>query len=85
MNLSNLVISAIRTYTPLLVGYVLTLVAQARHIVIDSNSEASLVALTVAVLTAAYWTLVRLLERRWPKLGVLLGIPAQPKYTKPQP
>lgn len=33
------------------------------------------------VLAAAYYLLVRLLERRWPAAGVLLGVPRAPVYA----
>lgn len=81
--LSNLVVSLIRTWTPLLVGYLLTVLAETLHVVIDPSSEPGLVALCVAVLSAAYYALVRLLERWKPSLGVLLGVPAKPIYHKP--
>jgi hypothetical protein len=33
-----------------------------------------------ALLTAAYYLIVRLLESRWPALGWLLGAPKTPTY-----
>jgi hypothetical protein len=79
--LSNYVISAIRTYVPLGVGVLLTWLASRLHVVIDPSSQAGLVALCVAVLSATYYALARLLEHRWPMLGVLLGVPAKPAYA----
>lgn len=81
MNLSSLVISGIRTGVPIAVGYVLTLLAQSLHIVVDSNSEGQLVGLCVAVLSGAWYALARLLEKKWPNAGWLLGVPDQPSYT----
>lgn len=81
--ISNTVISLIRTYVPILVGLLLTWLASSLHVVIDPSSQAGLVALCVAVLSAGYYTLVRLLERKWPQVGVLLGVPSKPQYTPP--
>lgn len=80
MNLSPFVISQIRTYVPMGVGASLTWLAATLHIVIDPSSESALVTLTGAVLSAAYYLLVRLLEKWQPKLGVFLGVPAKPAY-----
>lgn len=78
--LNNYVISLIRTVSPILVGTLLAWAASSLHVVIGPSSQAGLVALCVAVLSAAYYALVRLLERKWPSLGVLLGVPAKPVY-----
>lgn len=83
MNLSSLVISLIRQYVPVAVGVVLTWIAVSLKIVIDPSTGPALIALTTAILTAAYYLLVRLLERKWPVFGILLGVPAQPAYVKP--
>lgn len=78
--LSNFVISQIRTYVPVLVGALLTWLASSLHVVIEPSSQAGLVALCVALLSAGYYALVRLLEHWRPSLGVLLGVPARPVY-----
>lgn len=81
--ISNFVTSLIRTYVPIGVGFVLTWVASSLRIVVDPSSQAGLVALCVAVLSAGYYFLARVLERKFPALGVLLGAAAKPVYTKP--
>lgn len=81
--LSNYVISAIRTYVPIAAGLLLTWLASSLKIVIDPGSQAGLVALCVAALSTGYYALARLLEGKFPKLGVLLGVPARPTYTAP--
>lgn len=80
--LSNLAVSAIRTYVPIGVGLLLTWLASSLHIVIDPSSQAGLVALCAALLSAGYWSLVRLIERLVPAAGVFLGVPAAPSYSK---
>lgn len=85
MNLSNYAISSIRTYVPIGIGLLLTWLASSLHLVIDPSSQAGLVALCVAVLTAAYWTLVRLIEKRFPQAGIFLGVAARPLYLPAKP
>lgn len=82
--LSNYVVSLIRTGVPILVGALLAWLASSLHVVIGPSSQAGLVSLCVAVLSAGYYALVRLLERWKPSLGVLLGVPAKPVYSKPK-
>lgn len=79
--MGNLVPSLIRTYVPIIVGtfisWLITL-----GVTLDVDTEAGLVAALTAILIAVYYTVVRLLEKKWPALSVLLGssqIPAQ--YT----
>jgi len=81
--LSNFVVSLIRTWTPIGVGLALTWLASTLHVVIAPSSQAGLVALCVAVLSAGYYLLARLLERQFPWLGALLGATAKPSYSKP--
>jgi hypothetical protein len=83
MNLSSTVIGLIRTWVPIGVGALLTWLAVTLKIVVDPASEAALVTLCVAVLSAGYYLLVRLLEKVAPWTGILLGVPAQPAYAKP--
>lgn len=71
--LSKIVISAIGKYVPVAVGFLLTWLAATLHIVVTPSSEAALAALCVAVLTAAFYALVKLVERVWPWTAVLIG------------
>lgn len=80
--LTNFVIAQIRTYVPIAVGAALAWLASTLHIVIDPASQTGLVVLAVAVLSAAYYALAKVLERWQPWLGVLLGVPAAASYAK---
>jgi len=77
--MSDTLVSLIRTYVPVVVGafvsWLLTL-----GIEIDAAAQTGLVTGLTAVVTAAYYTIVRLLEKRWPWFGVLLGTTKQPTY-----
>ena len=81
--LSNFVISLIRTYVPIGVGALLAWLASTLGVVIDPSSQPGLVILAVGVLSAAYYWLARLLEKKFPFLGFLLGAQAKPSYSKP--
>lgn len=81
--MSATIVSLIRTYVPIGVGafiaWLLTLGIQ-----LDPEAEAGLVVGLTGVVIAAYYGAVRWLEKRWPWIGVLLGVPAEPAYdTRP--
>ena len=79
--MSNLIESLIRTYVPLAVGALASyLVVKYGIVVPEDITLAATVALTGAI-QAAYYGAVRLLERRWPAAGVLLGKASQPDYN----
>lgn len=79
MSLTPWVISRIRTFVPVIVGVVVVWLEQQLHAEID---EASVAAAAVGIVTAVYYELVRRLERRWPRLGWLLGYPSPPVYVR---
>ncbi|NIL44107.1 hypothetical protein HCB17_25585 [Salinispora arenicola] len=73
-------ISLIRTAVPAAVGALLAWLAAEAGIVLDAESGTALTAGVVALAMAGYYALVRVAEARWPRLGILLGTPAPPKY-----
>lgn len=70
-------ISIIRTYVPIGVGALATFLARTLDVEIDTAATATAV---TAVASAVWYGLVRLLEKRWPQFGWLLGAPKQPSY-----
>lgn len=76
--MSDAIVSIIRTVVPAIVG---TIVAQALKAGIDIDGTAVSSALT-PVAIGGYYALVRWAETRWPKAGMLLGVPRPPSYTK---
>lgn len=80
--MTNTVLSLIRTYVPVGVG---ALVAWLVTLGIELSDDArnGLVVFLTGLAIAAYYTIVRLLEKRWPKIGVLLGAAKQPEYVTP--
>jgi hypothetical protein len=75
--MNDVIISYIRTGVPLLVGALISW-----GVLPASATDQAAVAIT-AVVTAAYYGLVRLLETRWPSFGWFLGKPKAPTYTPP--
>lgn len=82
----NLGTSLVRTGAPMVVAWLLSLPIAPivlSGIGVDTERATQILAPLVAFgMSFAYYALVRLLERRWPKLGVLLGVPAKPTYQK---
>lgn len=80
--IQNQIISYARTAVMLGVGYLLTFLAAHFHIVISEHTHALIASLAAFVVAFVYYVVVRALEARWPKLGVLLGVPAKPHYPE---
>ncbi len=73
---SDTIVSFIRTYVPIIVG---TLATWLLTLGVEIDSSA-LTGVLVSVVTAVYYGVARLLERKYPKFGWLLGRPAEPAY-----
>ncbi len=81
--LSDTVISLIRTWVPVVIGAVLTFLATKLGIVVDEDSKTNAILAATAVVTSAYYAVVRLLEKKFPWAGLLLGSRRAPAYTPP--
>jgi hypothetical protein len=82
MNVRDYPASLLRTVVPIAVGVALDWVARKTGVVVATDSVAPVVA---ALAASAYYAVVRLAERKWPKLGWLLGLPVTPSYIPPSP
>jgi hypothetical protein len=72
--MGDFLVSLIRTWVPVAIGYLVTV-----GLLPTDLSDQATAALT-AVITAVYYGLARLLEKRWPVFGWLLGVPKEPSY-----
>lgn len=72
--------SLIRTYTPVVIGTVVAWLARETGVVIDEDTTTGLSMAFGAFVIALYYGVIRVLEPRFPWLGVLLGLPKQPGY-----
>jgi uncharacterized membrane protein (DUF441 family) len=68
--------SVVRTLVPVVVGVLVTWLAS-KGLDVDRGQVTVLVE---AVVSVAYYALVRLAEQRVPQLGWLLGVPGAPTY-----
>lgn len=80
----SIVPSLIRTYVPLAVGWVVAWVSTL-GINVSDTARAALVGIIGTVAAGGYYALVRVLERRWPFLSVLLGSKVRPVYPSAGP
>ena len=76
MTVRDLVISVVRTFIPMLAGFLLTLALRA-GIELDSAYAFGLADL---IITSLYYIIFRSLETKWPAFGVLLGWKVPPVY-----
>lgn len=81
--------SLIRTWAPIIAGMIVAM--PLAHPIIDAfgldtptAGRVTTVILT-GILSALYYLAARLIERRWPAFGVLLGLPVQPQYQPAAP
>jgi uncharacterized membrane protein (DUF441 family) len=81
MKLNDKIIAAIRTFVPIIVGFIVTWVSK-RGFIIDEETSAMLVSTFQAAVTALYWAIVTAVSKRWPQIQWLLGYAAAPEYKK---
>jgi len=72
---TNLLLSIRRTIVPILVGLIM---ASFIGKYIDDVQELQNV--LSSVIAAVYYAIIRIIETKWPKIGILLGAKTQPVY-----
>jgi hypothetical protein len=72
--MTDFLTSLVRTYVPIAIGYLVSV-----GVLSDTLSDEATAAATGAII-GAYYLLARLLEKKWPALGWLLGVPKAPTY-----
>lgn len=80
--MTNLFTSLIRTYVPIIVGAVVAYLATI-GLELDADSQAGLIVALTGALQGAYYLVARLLERKFPAAGALLGSTQKPVYIEP--
>lgn len=82
--MTNFFTSLVRTYVPIIVGafaaWLITV-----DIELDASSQAGLIVGLTGLLQGVYYLAVRLGERKFPWLGVLLGSTQKPVYIEQTP
>ncbi|MGE0138671.1 MAG: hypothetical protein AB7R77_12690 [Ilumatobacteraceae bacterium] len=77
--MNDYIVSVIRTLAAAAAGFGVTQLARL-GIEIDGGT---LNGLATAIGIGVYYAVARLIEKRWPKAGVLLGVPKAPTYPAP--
>lgn len=77
--MNNFVTSLIRTWSPVVVGVIVTYFAR-KGFTFDDQFSTNLLLAIQGLLSGLYYLVVRLLEKKFPQVGVLLGVAAKPKY-----
>lgn len=79
--MNDFITSLIRTYVPIIVGALISYLA-ASGIVIDSTATLGLVTFLTGLSQAVYYLVARILEKKFPQFGFLLGSSKKPEYTE---
>lgn len=79
--MSDFVTSLIRTYVPIAVGAVIAWLT-AKGLTINPNDVVGVVGFLTAIIQGLYYLVVRLLERKFPQFGWLLGQAKSVNYTE---
>lgn len=79
--MNSFLTSIIRTYVPIAVGSLASYLAL-HGMELDATTLAGLTAFLGGIISAVYYLVVRLLEKKFPKVGVLLGVAAKPIYKE---
>ena len=77
--MSNFITGLIRTYVPIIVGAIVAW-ATSVGLELDGETQAGLIVGLTGLLQAGYYLLIRWLETKYPRIGVLLGKATQPEY-----
>lgn len=78
--MNNFFTSLIRTYVPIGVGAVVSWLT-VRGVAVDPQDAASLAVALTGIVSAGYYLVVRLFEKKFPQVGWLLGQAKVVKYT----
>lgn len=79
---NDFITSLIRTYVPIIIGSVAAWLT-AKGITIDSTAIAGLTAFLSGLFSAVYYVVVRLIERKYSRAGILLGRAKEIHYLEP--
>lgn len=80
----NFVLSLIRTWVPVIIGSLISWLANL-GIEVSAQYQGILIVIMTAAIIGLYYTAVRFLETRFPAIGVLLGAAQPPVYTLQTP
>lgn len=73
--MSDALVRWIRTVVPIVIGTAITWLAGHLGATVDDDTKLTVASAATAIVIAAYYSLVALLEAKWPAAGWLLGHP----------
>lgn len=79
--MNDFVTSSIRTYVPIIVGAFVAWLSL-KGIKLDSQTVLALGTGLGGLIAALYYFAIRLIEKKYPKVGILLGSASQPSYSQ---
>jgi len=79
--MSDFVIGQIRTWVPIGVGVFLAWLVSL-GIQLDASVEAGLIPALTGLLGGLYYLLITTLAKKWPGVGILLGVNKAPEYSE---
>lgn len=83
MKLNDTLTGLIRTWVPIAVGAALSWLAT-NGLELDKETQTAAIVATTGAIQALYYTIIRLLESKFPQVGWLLGSAKTPSYSAPK-
>lgn len=80
--MNDFTIGHVRTYVPVVVGYVVTYVATNWGIIISEDTSRSVSLAILSAIAVAYYAVIRRLGKKYPMVEKMLGAANQPGYTE---
>lgn len=77
--MNDLFISVVRTVVPMIVGSIGSFLAT-KGVELDAATLAALSTFLAGLFSAVYYVVARILEQKFPQLGILLGAKKTPTY-----
>lgn len=80
--MNQYVVSVIRTWVPIIIGWLISQLL-VLGVVVDSDNSTALTTSVTSIVIGLYYALVRWVETKFPQVGLLLGYIKQPVYVDP--
>lgn len=82
--MNDYLLSLIRTAVPTAIGALLSWLAVEHGIVVPEGLTNEATIWLTGLVVTLYYGIVRALEKRWPRIGILLGAAKRPVYVAPR-
>jgi len=82
--MNDYLLSLIRTAVPAAIGAGVAYLARRYGLVVPEGLSAEATIWLTGLAITGYYGIVRALEKRWPRIGILLGAARKPVYLEPR-